>query len=132
MTALYQLMQTYLQSCCTRMAPQFSVWADTFLNWATRKAIANFGDLASRKLNTAITCWSVRDSLIPLDKRSFKGAYYTPLHVVDKAYDKLSESLGPNWQKDYIVWDMCCGVGGLEVKHGNPRNIYMSTLDRLT
>lgn len=70
-----------------------------------------------------------RDSLIPLDERSFKGAYYTPLAVVDKAYDKLTETLGNNWQKDYIVWDMCCGVGNLEVKHSNPRNIYMSTLD---
>ncbi|MCF8258284.1 MAG: hypothetical protein K9J06_12060 [Flavobacteriales bacterium] len=70
-----------------------------------------------------------RDSLIPIDERSFKGAYYTPLHVVDKAYDKLTETLGKNWQKDYIVWDMCCGVGNLEVKHSNPRNIYMSTLD---
>lgn len=71
-----------------------------------------------------------RDSLIPLDERSFKWAYYTPLHVVDKAYDKLSETLGANWQKEYIVWDMCCGVGNLEVKHSNPRNIYMSTLDQ--
>ncbi len=71
-----------------------------------------------------------RDSLIPVDERSFKGAYYTPLHVVDKAYDKLTETLGNNWQKDYIVWDMCCGVGNLEVKHSNPRNIYMSTLDQ--
>jgi hypothetical protein len=70
-----------------------------------------------------------RDSLIPLDERIFKGAYYTPLAVVDKAYDKLEENLGKNWQKDYIVWDMCCGVGNLEVKHSNPRNIYMSTLD---
>jgi hypothetical protein len=70
-----------------------------------------------------------RDSLIPLDERSFKGAYYTPLAVVDKAYDKLEECLGKNWQKDYIVWDMCCGVGNLEVKHSNPRNIFMSTLD---
>jgi hypothetical protein len=70
-----------------------------------------------------------RDSLIPLDERSFKGAYYTPLHVVDKAYDKLTETLGKNWQKDYLVWDMCCGVGNLEVKHSNPRNIFMSTLD---
>ncbi len=70
-----------------------------------------------------------RDSLIPLDERSFKGAFYTPLPVVDKAYDKLTETLGKNWQKDYIVWDMCCGVGNLEVKHSNPRNIYMSTLD---
>ena len=70
-----------------------------------------------------------RDSLIPLDERSFKGAYYTPLAVVDKAYDKLTETLGNNWQKEYIVWDMCCGVGNLEVKHSNPRNIFMSTLD---
>lgn len=71
-----------------------------------------------------------RDSLIPLDERSFKGAFYTPLHVVDKAYDKLSEILGKNWQRDYIVWDMCCGVGNLEVKHSNPRNLFMSTLDQ--
>jgi hypothetical protein len=70
-----------------------------------------------------------RDSLIPIDERSFKGAYYTPLNVVDKAYDKLTETLGKNWQKDYIVWDMCCGVGNLEVKHSNARNIFMSTLD---
>jgi hypothetical protein len=70
-----------------------------------------------------------RDSLIPLDERSFKGAYYTPLNVVDRAYDKLTETLGHNWQREYIVWDMCCGVGNLEVKHSNPRNVYMSTLD---
>ncbi|MHB0865288.1 MAG: hypothetical protein ACYC1Y_00025 [Minisyncoccota bacterium] len=71
-----------------------------------------------------------RDSLIPLDERSFKGAYYTPLNVVDKAYDKLAETLGENWQEEYIVWDMCCGVGNLEVKHSNPRRVYMSTLDQ--
>ncbi|MFA5814728.1 MAG: hypothetical protein WC865_03815 [Bacteroidales bacterium] len=70
-----------------------------------------------------------RDSLIPLNERGFKGAYYTPLNVVDKAYDKLGETLGKNWQREYIVWDMCCGVGNLEVKHSNPRNIFMSTLD---
>ena len=70
-----------------------------------------------------------RDILIPLDERVYKGGFYTPLNVVDKAYDKLAETLGNNWQKDYIVWDMCCGVGNLEVKHSNPRNIYMSTLD---
>ncbi|MBV5314293.1 MAG: hypothetical protein JZU47_13410 [Prolixibacteraceae bacterium] len=71
-----------------------------------------------------------RDSLIPIDERSFKGAYYTPLNVVDKAYDKLAETLGNNWQNNYLVWDMCCGVGNLEVKHSNPRNIFMSTLDQ--
>jgi hypothetical protein len=49
---------------------------------------------------------------------------------VDHAYDKLSETLGKNWQRNYIVWDMCCGVGNLEVKHSNARNIFMSTLDK--
>lgn len=71
-----------------------------------------------------------RDSLLPYDERSFKGAFYTPLHIVEKAYDLLAQSLGENWQKNYIVWDMCCGVGNLEVKHSNHRNIFMSTLDR--
>lgn len=70
-----------------------------------------------------------RDSLIPLDVRGFKGAFYTPLHVVDKAYDYLHEALGKNWQKNYVVWDMCCGVGNLEVKHSNHRQLFMSTLD---
>jgi hypothetical protein len=37
-----------------------------------------------------------RDSLLPLDERSFKGAFYTPLKVVDKAYDLLAETLGKN------------------------------------
>ena len=73
-----------------------------------------------------------RDSLLPLDERSFKGAYYTPLKVVDKAYDLLAETLGKNWQQNYIVWDMCCGVGNLEVKHSNHRNIFMSTCLRLS
>ena len=71
-----------------------------------------------------------RDSLIPLDERQFRGAYYTPLDVVDKAYEYLTATLGENWQKDYIVWDMCCGVGNLETKHAYPRNLYMSTLDQ--
>jgi hypothetical protein len=43
-----------------------------------------------------------RDSLIAIDERSFKGAFYTPLHVVDKAYDMLSETLGKNWQKNSL------------------------------
>ena len=71
-----------------------------------------------------------RDSLIPIEERSFKGAYYTPLHVVDKAYELLNRTLGSDWQRNYIVWDMCCGVGNLEAKHSNHRNIYMSTLDQ--
>jgi len=71
-----------------------------------------------------------RDTLLPLDERAFKGAYFTPLRVVDKAYDELASVLGKRWQQRYIVWDMCCGVGNLEVKHTNYRNVFMSTLDQ--
>lgn len=70
-----------------------------------------------------------RDSLIAVDERGFKGAFYTPLRVVDRAYDLLARTLGKKWQQDYLVWDMCCGVGNLEVKHSNHRNLFMSTLD---
>lgn len=70
-----------------------------------------------------------RDSLLPLDEQKFKGAYYTPLHIVDKAYDTLRATLGDDWQDRYIVWDMCAGVGNLEAKHSNLRNVFMSTLD---
>lgn len=71
-----------------------------------------------------------RDSLLPVDEQKFKGAYYTPLHIVDKAYDQLLATLGPNWQNRYLVWDMCAGVGNLEAKHSNLRNVFMSTLDQ--
>ncbi len=71
-----------------------------------------------------------RDSLLPIDEQKFKGAYYTPLHIVDKAYDELRATLGDDWQQRYIVWDMCAGVGNLEAKHSNLRNVFMSTLDQ--
>lgn len=71
-----------------------------------------------------------RDSLLPMDEQKFKGAYYTPLHIVDKAYDELRATLGEDWQDRYLVWDMCAGVGNLEAKHSNLRNVFMSTLDQ--
>ena len=71
-----------------------------------------------------------RDSLLPLDEQKFKGAFYTPLHIVGKAYDQLTATLGEDWQERYIVWDMCAGVGNLEAKHSNLRNVFMSTLDK--
>ena len=71
-----------------------------------------------------------RDSLLPIDEQKFKGAFYTPLHIVAKAYEQLVATLGPDWQDRYIVWDMCAGVGNLEAKHSNLRNVFMSTLDQ--
>jgi hypothetical protein len=71
-----------------------------------------------------------RDSLLPMDEQKFKGAFYTPFHIVDKAYDQLTATLGADWQDRYIVWDNCAGVGNLEAKHSNLRNVFMSTLDK--
>lgn len=71
-----------------------------------------------------------RDALLPLDEKKFKGAFYTPPHIVDKAYDQLAATLGADWQQRYIVWDMCAGVGNLETKHSKMRNVFMSTLDQ--
>ena len=39
-----------------------------------------------------------RDALLPLDEQKFKGAFYTPPHIVDKAYDQLAATLGADWQ----------------------------------
>lgn len=72
-----------------------------------------------------------RDSLIPTNERAFNGDFYTPLFAVDKAYDYLDQALGSTWQKDYLVWDMCCGVGNLETKHSNHRKLFMSTLNQV-
>lgn len=71
-----------------------------------------------------------RDILLPFDEQKFKGAFYTPPHIVYKAYDLLTETLGKGWQEEYIIWDMCCGVGNLELSHSIPRNLFMSTLDQ--
>ena len=45
-----------------------------------------------------------RDSLLPLDDQKFKGAFSTPLHIVEKAYEQLLATLGEGWQDRYIVW----------------------------
>lgn len=69
-----------------------------------------------------------RDCLIELDTRAFRGEYYTPLALVSKAYELLDSLLGKAWQQEYITYDPCCGVGNLETKHSNLRNVFMSTL----
>ena len=71
-----------------------------------------------------------RDALIPVNERVFKGAFYTPLQLVRAAYGQIENVLGQSWQEEYVVWDMCCGVGNLEVSHSFPERVFMSTLDQ--
>ena len=115
----------------TADGPKFLLRGQTY-ELASQRGYRNFWAIYHRPPETKHRHYLLerRDSLLPLDEQKFKGAYYTPLHIVDKAYDQLRATLGDNWQDRYIVWDMCAGVGNLEAKHSNLRNVFMSTLDQ--
>ncbi len=110
--------------------PVFIIGADQY-ELASERGYRNFWNIYHRPPEQKHRHYLLerRDSLLPMDDQKFKGAFYTPLHIVDKAYDQLNATLGADWQQKYIVWDMCAGVGNLEAKHSNLRNVYMSTLD---
>ncbi len=57
-----------------------------------------------------------RDSLLPLDERSFKGAFYTPLHIVDKAYDAFGANPGQGLAEELhrVGHVLRCGQSGGE------------------
>ncbi|MFU7529561.1 hypothetical protein [Qipengyuania sp. ASV99] len=111
--------------------PVFIIGADQY-ELASERGYRNFWNIYHRPPEQKHRHYLLerRDSLLPMDDQKFKGAFYTPLHIVDKAYDQLNATLGADWQQKYIVWDMCAGVGNLEAKHSNLRNVYMSTLDQ--
>lgn len=111
--------------------PVFIIGADQY-ELASERGYRNFWNIYHRPPEKEYRNYLLarRESLLPMDDQKFKGAFYTPLHIVDKAYDQLTATLGANWQKKYIIWDMCAGVGNLEAKHSNLRNVYMSTLDQ--
>ena len=111
--------------------PVFIIGADEY-QLASERGYRNFWNIYHRPPEQKHRHYLLerRDSLLPMDDQKFKGAFYTPLHIVDKAYDQLNATLGDDWQQKYIVWDMCAGVGNLEAKHSNLRNVYMSTLDQ--
>ncbi|MDR0423232.1 MAG: hypothetical protein LBH46_01435, partial [Rickettsiales bacterium] len=70
-----------------------------------------------------------RASLLPTENRQRTGAEYTPLEYVNKSMEYLNNTLGDNWQENYIIYDMCAGVGNLEHYLLYKENIYLSTLD---
>lgn len=111
--------------------PVFIIGADQY-ELASESGYRNFWNIYHRPPEQKHRHYLIgrRDSLLPMDDQKFKGAFYTPLHIVDKAYDQLAATLGADWQQKYIVWDMCAGVGNLEAKHNRLRNVFMSTLDQ--
>ena len=80
--------------------PMFEIKGKKVVRLASQKGYMQFWSLYNRPpiLEFQDYLLERRDSLIPVDERNYKGAYYTPLAVVDKAYDYLVQTLGKNWQ----------------------------------
>ena len=64
-----------------------------------------------------------------MDKRRFQGDFFTPLVFAKLGLDYIEKVLGPNWYKEYKVWDMACGTGNLEYHIPTYENVFMSTID---
>ena len=62
-------------------------------------------------------------------KRRFQGDFFTPLAFAKLGLDYIEKVLGPNWYKEYKVWDMACGTGNLEYHIPTYENVFMSTID---
>ncbi len=70
-----------------------------------------------------------RDLLVPQDIRERKGAFFTPSQWVALSQQYLADTLGPDWQEEYYVWDCAAGTGNLLAGLTNAPNLYASTLD---
>lgn len=70
-----------------------------------------------------------RDLLVEPDRRERKGAYFTPHQWVDLSQEYLTNTLGPDWQKEYYIWDCCAGTGNLLYGLTEKERIFASTLD---
>ena len=69
------------------------------------------------------------DLLVPQDIRERKGAFFTPSQWVALSQQYLADTLGPDWQEEYYVWDCAAGTGNLLAGLTNAPNLYASTLD---
>lgn len=52
----------------------------------------------------------IGDTLIEDVDRRFSGDFWTPKIWVDKAHETITDALGENWYKDYVVWDPAAGA----------------------
>ena len=71
-----------------------------------------------------------RDLLVPQDVRERKGSFFTPRQWVELSQQYLADTLGEDWQDEYVIWDCCAGTGNLLNGLTNKYNIWASTLDQ--
>jgi len=60
------------------------------------------------------------------------GKFYTPLPFAKLGLEYIEKVLGPDWHKNYYVWDMACGSGNLEYHLPDYSKVFMSELDGRT
>ncbi len=62
--------------------------------------------------------------------RRREGEFFTPIWFATQWLHYLSEVLGPDWHKEYKIWDMAAGTGNLElnIPAESYHNLYLSTL----
>ena len=61
--------------------------------------------------------------------RRKKGEFFTPKECVDEANRYMELELGSDYRQKYVVWDPCCGTGGLTVGY-KYAELYQSTLEQ--
>jgi hypothetical protein len=69
----------------------------------------------------------IADRLLEDTSRRLKGEFYTPTNWVNEAHKMITETLGPNWRDNYIVWDCAWGTGNL-TRDYSFKELYCSTL----
>lgn len=70
---------------------------------------------------------SIADQLIEETSRRFAGDFWTPTVWANRANEIITEVVGDNWRKDYVVWDPACGTKNLTRDYLFD-NLYCSTL----
>lgn len=69
----------------------------------------------------------ISDRLIEETKRRSQGEYYTPTAFVEYSQNMLSNHLGNDWRKRFVVWDNSWGTGNL-TRDESFENLFASTI----
>lgn len=91
-----------------------------------------FWSLYSRVRNTATIKGIIAkiDRLSEDNMRRREGEFFTPIRFATLGLHYIADTLGPDWHKEYKIWDMAAGTGNLElnIPAESYHNLYLSTL----
>lgn len=70
---------------------------------------------------------SIKDRLVEDTQRRYNGEFYTPTIWANEANKEITNVLGENWRKEFLVWDCAWGTGNLTRDYYFD-NLFCSTL----